>query len=278
VELVDGTTGFLLTGADFKSALIIAIPSFEVSVIKLDMDLTEIEVPLNLGCNVIDEGFLDSLVPSAVNDGSDIEARKQVRDIIDNAVLKFIQFSYANEQSLMWGGGTVDTTEFSALISLAEEASTFQGPIIEIGTLFGYSTNALAIGKAPHIPLITVDAFTWNPMGVPNWRHEELTRKGLSYLVAKQNVRLVKSTADSFYQSYDGGQPSLVFIDADHSYEAVRKDIDFAKRVGARIICGDDFSWPGVKRAVEESFGRNYQTIGDMWVFKTTGTSAPCIR
>lgn len=270
-ELVDGTTGFLLTNADFKAGLMIAVPSFEVSVIKLDVDVADLEVPVANGHKVIDEDFLDRIAPGKANNRVDINARQQIRDNIDSAVLKFIQFSYANEQSLMWGGGTVDGTEFSALTALAQEASAFHGPIIEIGTLFGFSTNALAIGKASHIPLITVDTFTWNPIGMPNWRHEELTRKGLAYLVAKQNVRLVKSTADSFYQLYDGGQPSLVFIDADHSYEAVRKDIDFAERVGAKIICGDDFSWPGVRKAVEESFGQDYQTIGDMWVFRRAG-------
>ena len=46
----------------------------------------------------------------------------------------------------------------------------------------------------------------------------------------------------------------LVFIDADHSYEAVRKDIvKFAPKLrSGGILCGHDIDYPGVNRAVNE--------------------------
>lgn len=50
-------------------------------------------------------------------------------------------------------------------------------------------------------------------------------------------------------QSFD-----LIYIDGDHSYEAVKQDIEvFA--LHARIICGDDYETsPGVTRAVDETW------------------------
>lgn len=46
----------------------------------------------------------------------------------------------------------------------------------------------------------------------------------------------------------------LVFIDADHSYEAVKQDIaKFAPKLRAHgILCGHDIDYPGVNRAVNE--------------------------
>ena len=62
---------------------------------------------------------------------------------------------------------------------------------------------------------------------------------------------------------------SMVFIDADHSYEGVLSDIKFAKSINAKIICGDDYSFEGVKRAVDENFGNSVIMIGDMWFVRT---------
>lgn len=163
-------------------------------------------------------------------------------------------------------GGTVDSVEFEGLIKLAREASAHAGPIIEIGTLFGYSTQALALGKRHEQPLIAVDNFCWNPMGMPSWRHAELTAKNLVFLTRTQNVRLETSSNADFYANYAGATPSMVFIDAGHDYTQASLDIAWARQAGASIICGDDFSWPGVAQAVRENFDEAFYLVGDMWV------------
>lgn len=163
-------------------------------------------------------------------------------------------------------GGTVDEAEFDALFELARKAAAFNGALIEIGTLFGYSTQALALGKRREQELIAVDAFCWNPIGIPPWRHEEMTRKNLTFLTRTQNVKLVSSRSRDFYDAWNGGVPALVFIDAEHGYEAVREDLDWAIAQKPPLICGDDFSFPGVRQAVEESFPGRYRVVGDMWI------------
>ena len=59
-----------------------------------------------------------------------------------------------------------------------------------------------------------------------------------------------------FFAAYAGPPPSLVFIDGDHSCEAVRRDIAGAQRIGAEVIGGHDYApaIPGVVQAVEERF------------------------
>lgn len=161
--------------------------------------------------------------------------------------------------------GTIDTEEFNFLIELAAAVSHKDGALIEIGTLFGFSTQALALGKRPNQPLITVDRFSWNPIGLPPWRHKELTFSNLTFLTQTQNVSVAEMSCEEFYANWNGGAPSLVFIDAGHSYEAVRADIDWAVQVSASLICGDDYSWPGVKQAVNEVFPGMHTVRGDLW-------------
>ena len=49
--------------------------------------------------------------------------------------------------------------------------------------------------------------------------------------------------------------PELVYIDGDHSYEAVRRDIERYGSLSRKIICGDDYGVSeGVTRAVDQSF------------------------
>ena len=182
-------------------------------------------------------------------------------------VLSFLRFSRRGTQPK---GGSVDNEESEALKELAQKAEKFEGPIIEIGTLFGFSTQALAIGKNQDKKLITVDRYTWNPIGIPSWRHEELTRKNLYYLTERCNVEIYAGDSNEFYESYSGEPPSLVFIDAGHDYDSVKNDIDWAVRKEAKIISGHDYSdrHPGVKKAVDEALGQSIEIAGTVWYTK----------
>jgi hypothetical protein len=133
-----------------------------------------------------------------------------------------------------------------------------QRPIIEIGTLFGWSTRVMAVAKPKEQELITVDNYSWNPHGMSSDAHYRATRMALSDAIANHNIRQVRMSKDEFYAQYSGPTPSLFFCDADHSYEATLADLKWARSRGADVICGDDYSpeqFPGVVRAVEEMGG-----------------------
>jgi hypothetical protein len=50
-----------------------------------------------------------------------------------------------------------------------------------------------------------------------------------------------------------GLQPEVVYVDADHSDEQVLQDVSTALDLFPRArIVGDDWDWPGVRRAVEQ--------------------------
>ncbi len=80
---------------------------------------------------------------------------------------------------------------------------------------------------------------------------------------------------------YEGRQFDLVFIDADHSYEATKADIDAwlpLVRVGG-VICGHDYGiarYPGVRKAVDESLRGVQTTGGCMWWTRVTRQELVC--
>jgi predicted O-methyltransferase YrrM len=163
--------------------------------------------------------------------------------------------------------GTVDDTEYNALVDLAKATndSHTKAIIIEIGALFGLSTQALLEGGGG-LKVITIDNFTWNPIGLTPDRHEQMLRSNLNYFIRQGRLEIFKGSSSEYLKNrYSGEKVAMVFIDADHSYEGVLKDIYMAESVDAKIVSGDDYSFPGVRRAVEERYGGFVRHAGDMW-------------
>ena len=142
------------------------------------------------------------------------------------------------------------------------------GPIIEIGTLFGRSTLVITANKTPEKKLITVDNYSWNPLGLSPGMHYQITNNILSEAVKKFSLQIFKINKNDFYSTYKGESPSLVFLDAIHNYSETKADIVWAKRVNAHLICGHDYNeqkHPAVVKAVKE-FGGPQKLFGSIWV------------
>jgi hypothetical protein len=150
-------------------------------------------------------------------------------------------------------------------ITLAEK---YEGPIIEIGTLFGHTTNLIGSLANKDIKIITVDNFKWNPFSLTPAMHKLFAERTLRYLIEHRNTSLITSDATLFYQQYTGTRPSMIFIDADHSYESVILDIKWAKNLSIPVISGHDFSdeHPGIQKAVREVFGTSFSVHGTVWI------------
>jgi hypothetical protein len=156
------------------------------------------------------------------------------------------------------------------LRDLVERSNDIPGPIIEIGTLFGETTTRIALWKSPHKKIVTVDNYSWNPWRIGPAAHEALTERVLRYLRETGQVEIHSCDKDKFYREYRGEKPSLVFLDADHGYEATKADIEWARKVGAAIISGHDYGdhCPGVGRAVEEAGGAACHA-GGVWALRS---------
>jgi hypothetical protein len=91
----------------------------------------------------------------------------------------------------------------------------------------------------------------------------------------KDRVRMLRETSE--VASRDMGKLDLVFIDAAHDYESVKKDIRLwwpLIRDGGMLVGHDwNHKWPGVERAVADSFDlmRVGVTVDSLWFVLKTG-------
>jgi hypothetical protein len=161
---------------------------------------------------------------------------------------------------------TLEPEAVPMIHQLVRESRKYPGPIIEIGTLLGITTTAMALVKAPEQKIITVDLYCWNPWGFTPDVHEALASQILHYLVQTGHVERIRMDKDEFYRTYRGPAPSMVFLDAVHDYEATKRDIQWASRLGAKIIAGHDYcdNFPGVIQIVKE-FGGPRKLGGSVW-------------
>lgn len=138
------------------------------------------------------------------------------------------------------------------------------GVVLEFGTLFGLTTQQLACAAPKDVKIITVDNFCWNPFGLPSVHHMAFTRRILAPWLATGRVELVAKASRDFRAEYHGPRPDMLFLDADHSYDAVKEELLWAKELGIPILCGHDYGNPafGVTRAVDELFPQGVQTAG----------------
>jgi hypothetical protein len=164
---------------------------------------------------------------------------------------------------------TVEPEGLKLLQNLVREAAQYPGPIIEIGTLLGITATHMALAKSPRQRIITVDNYCWNPWGLPPDAHHGLTQQMLLFLVETGQVEQIRMDKGAFFASYQGPSPSLVFLDAWHTYEETKKDIEWAIRAGAKLIAGHDYcaQFPGVQQIVDECGGPR-DLAGSVWVLK----------
>jgi len=162
--------------------------------------------------------------------------------------------------------GSLKDEEYGLLQHLAQEAEGFSGPIIEIGTLLGATTTRIAAWTSPDRRIITVDNYSWTRWGLTSETQFDLAALVLLHPISRGQVRQVRADKNQWCAEYEGKPPSLVFCDAIHTYEETRADIAWARRVGAKLIAGHDYSdeFPGVVQAVDEAGGPE-RLAGSLW-------------
>lgn len=70
------------------------------------------------------------------------------------------------------------------------------------------------------------------------------------------------------YEDFWLPNPDMIFIDAVHDYEDVKRDIlQSLKMMSSGLLCGHDYweYWPSVERAVREIFPTTHKVEGAIW-------------
>ena len=65
---------------------------------------------------------------------------------------------------------------------------------------------------------------------------------------------LFRGTAQEFARNHKHTQYDFIWVDGDHTFQAVAEDLLFSESVLSKggIIAGDDYNWPGVKKAIDD--------------------------
>jgi hypothetical protein len=130
--------------------------------------------------------------------------------------------------------------------------------VVELGAWLGLSTRFIA-SRAPRATILSVDHWKGSPEHQSQERFQKLLPQLYETYLARcwdyreRIVPLRMSTLDGLRTAAEAGlQPDVVFVDAEHSFEAVTAELALARQLFPRAaLCGDDYDWRGVREAVD---------------------------
>lgn len=151
---------------------------------------------------------------------------------------------------------------YVAMVSKAKDDALF----VEVGSWLGRSAALMGveiINSRKKIEFVCVDPWL---DGGPDLKDTKYYRdlKHPVYETFLENTRPIRTVVTALrmvsleaVKQFDDGSIDFLMLDGDHSYEAVRADIDawLPKMRRTGVISGDDYLWPGVKKAADETFG-----------------------
>lgn len=139
-----------------------------------------------------------------------------------------------------------------------------KGGYLEIGG--GYGSSTLCVYLATQLVGTTVNLVTIDPF-VPfdggrnaSKAHFIENTKDISHL------RVINCSSDVAKSQIADNSVDLVFVDGDHHYEQVKRDLEnyWPKLKAGGVLLGHDYQstpHPGVKRATDEVFGKDKLTL-----------------
>lgn len=142
---------------------------------------------------------------------------------------------------------------------------------VELGVWKGRTFKHL-LNSVPNLRMVGVDLYApqienegpekWTKgENGHEWDHEAYYNDLVSFSRYKNaRGKIIRDYTFNAVKEFKDSEIDFVFIDADHSYEAVKKDIedwDPKVKIGGYVF-GHDIDWPTVKQAVEEKYGKDY--------------------
>jgi predicted O-methyltransferase YrrM len=125
---------------------------------------------------------------------------------------------------------------------------------------------------------VCVDPWEPNPQLTRKWEESlALTKNRLKLFLDQGRCDLDRAWSPAAASDYEDEYFDFIYIDGDHTYEAVRDDAAawWEKLKSGGVIAGHDYGWEGVKRAVDEFALERNLTVQVTGVIGKKGTPAP---
>jgi hypothetical protein len=154
---------------------------------------------------------------------------------------------------------------------LARALSPRTHSVVELGAWLGLSTRFIA-AQAPAATVISVDHWQGSPEHQTQERFQKLLPNLYETFMARcwqyrqRIVPLRMSTLDGLRVVAESGvKPDFIYVDAEHSYEAVTAELTLARQLFPQAaLGGDDYDWTGVRAAVD-GFARRHGMVVDRY-------------
>ena len=170
----------------------------------------------------------------------------------------------------------ITPSSIEGLIDLIEHTGIDDtSKVVEVGSYYGASTVMFAVSgaKVDSIDCWSNDVSDINQDGnkMDNDIFNRIEKCYDENIKNYPNINKVKSDARLVIDNYEDKSLDLVYIDANHNYEDVKKDLlMWEKKVkDGGWLCGHDYTLIGVIQAISEIFGINPVTFDDSsWAIK----------
>jgi len=170
------------------------------------------------------------------------------------ALGKYAKLEYTNDIE-----GWMSNGELNWLYLQAKKMKS----IAEIGSWKGRSTHALLSGCKGTVTAI--DHFRGSKGEEKEHREakeKDIYQEFLNNVGEFKNLKVLKMTGDKASEKVD--KADMVFIDGEHTYDAVKNDIQKWLPKAKKLICGHDYNWQSVRMAVDEVLG-DVKTAESIW-------------
>ena len=157
--------------------------------------------------------------------------------------------------------GWMSNAELEWLYRTAQNMET----IVEIGSWKGRSTHALLSGCKGTV--YAVDHFKGsNGEAVEHLeaQQHDIYDIFLGNVGHFKNLKTLKMSSEQAAKKFKDKSVDMVFIDGEHTYEGVKKDIGMWLPKAKKIISGHDYYWPKIFMAVDEKLG-DVETADTIW-------------
>jgi hypothetical protein len=166
-------------------------------------------------------------------------------------IRKRLEYKYKLPEGWFYGG---DIAEYRRLVEDVPEGGT----IGELGCYKGRSLCSVAdIIKRKNLKVVVVDIFNGTDCEVKELDYQLLFETNIQRFGIRDQVIIYKGYTDEIVNKIPDATFDLLFIDASHLYEDVKKDIENweCKVKKSGTISGHDYgNWEGVGRAVNEKY------------------------
>lgn len=141
--------------------------------------------------------------------------------------------------------------------------------VVEIGSWKGRSTHALLSGckgfvhAVDHFKGSNDDKDATKEIG----KREDIFAQFNKNVGEFKNLITHRMSSEEAEKLLKGEMFDMIFIDGEHTYEGVKKDIELWKPHANKLLCGHDYQlgWPGVMKAVDEILGKPDGVAGSIW-------------